>query len=134
MTATLGLVAGSGRLPFEVAAAAASQGTQVAIAAIENNTDPAIESLAGGAFTWLAGGELDRLINFFTQAGATEIILAGAVATPEMMNDGVPMRAPAVYSPASRAAGTTRSCAAAPRRSSPRACRWRIRPSTWAIA
>lgn len=64
----------------------------MAIAAIENNTDPAIESLAGGAFTWLAGGELDRLINFFKQAGATEIILAGAVAKPEMMNDVAALR------------------------------------------
>jgi DUF1009 family protein len=87
MSETLGLLAGSGPLPFEVAEAAMNQGTRVVIAAIENNTNPAIEALGHSAFTWVAGGELDRMIGFFKDSGATEVILAGAVAKPEMMND-----------------------------------------------
>ena len=45
MPVTLGLIAGSGRLPFEVAEAARESGIDLAVLAIENNTDPAIESL-----------------------------------------------------------------------------------------
>ena len=45
MEAPLGLIAGSGRLPFEVAEAARERGLELAIVAIEGNTDPAIEAL-----------------------------------------------------------------------------------------
>ena len=97
MGATLGLVAGSGRFPFEVAEAARERGLRVAVAAIEHNTDPAIEALANGTFAWLAAGELGRLIEFLKAAGAGEVIFAGAIAKPEMLSD------PAVLRPDARA-------------------------------
>ena len=92
MGVTLGLIAGSGRLPFEVAEAALEHGLELAIVAIEQNTDPAIEELARGHFTWIAAGELDRLIEFFKRAGADEVILAGAVAKREMLRDPAALR------------------------------------------
>jgi DUF1009 family protein len=97
MAPTLGLIAGSGRLPFEVAEAARERGLPLAILAIEHNTDPAIESLATAGFTTIAAGELQRLIDFFTGAGAGEVILAGAVAKREMLAD------PAALKPDARA-------------------------------
>ncbi len=85
--AVLGLIAGSGPLPFEVAQAARERGLQVAIAAIEDNTDPAIEGCADGAFTWLNAGQLGALIAFLKQAGAGEVILAGAVSKANLLRD-----------------------------------------------
>ena len=88
----LGLIAGSGPLPFEVAEAASELGLGVAIAAIERNTDPAIESRARGAFGWFAAGELERVIRFFRDAAASEVILAGAVTKRELLQDPASLR------------------------------------------
>jgi DUF1009 family protein len=86
-TTVLGLIAGSGRLPFEVAEAAREQGLELAVVAIEGNTDPGIDAVAGGPLVWIAPGELGRLIDFLKQAGVTEAVLAGAVAKPELLRD-----------------------------------------------
>jgi UDP-2,3-diacylglucosamine hydrolase len=83
----LGLIAGSGPLPFEVARAARERGVGVAIAAIEHNTDPAIEREASVAFAWLNAGELGKLIEFLRGAGSREVILAGAVSKREVLRD-----------------------------------------------
>ncbi|MEE9280852.1 MAG: UDP-2,3-diacylglucosamine diphosphatase LpxI [Myxococcota bacterium] len=83
----LGLIAGSGPLPFEVADAAAELGMGVAIAAIERNADSAIESSARGPFDWFAAGELERVIGFLKDAGAGEVVLAGAVSKRELLQD-----------------------------------------------
>ena len=92
MGGVLGLIAGSGRLPFEVAEAATEQGLRLAIIAIEQNTDPAIEAFAQDAFKWIAAGELGKLIEFFKGVGAQEVILAGAVAKREMLRDPAALR------------------------------------------
>ena len=92
MGGTLGLIAGSGRLPFEVAEAARDAGSTLAIAAIEQNTDPAIEAYASDHFTWVAAGELDKLIGFLKASGVEEVILAGAVAKREMFRDVAALR------------------------------------------
>jgi len=85
--AVLGLIAGSGPLPFEVARAARERGLSVAIAAIEDNADPAIEREASGPFAWLNAGELGKLIEFLRGAGAREVILAGAVSKRALLAD-----------------------------------------------
>ena len=92
MGGTLGLIAGSGRLPFEVAEAARDAGSTLAIAAIEQNTDPAIEAYASDHFIWVAAGELDKLIGFLKASGVEEVILAGAVAKREMFRDVAALR------------------------------------------
>lgn len=92
MARRLGLIAGSGRLPFEVAEAAARAGSEVSIVAIEGNTEPAIERLATGSFAWVAAGELGKLIEFLRRARAEDLILAGAVAKREMLEDPAALR------------------------------------------
>lgn len=87
MTAPLGLVAGSGGLPFEVVGAARDRGLRVAVAAIRDNTDPAIEEFASGGLVWLAAGELGRMIDFMHGAGAREVIFAGAIAKRVILRD-----------------------------------------------
>jgi DUF1009 family protein len=88
----LGLIAGSGPLPFEVVEAVRGVGMDVAIAAIERNTDPRIETHAPGPLAWFAAGELDRVIAFFKEARATEVVLAGAVAKKELLRDPSALR------------------------------------------
>ena len=92
MSRRLGLIAGSGRFPFEVAEAAARSGAEVSILAIEGNTDPEIERCATGSFGWVAAGELEKLIGFLAGAGADDVILAGAVAKREMLRDPAALR------------------------------------------
>jgi DUF1009 family protein len=88
----LGLIAGSGRLPFEVAEAAQERGLGLAVVAIEGNTDPRIDATTGGPLVWIAPGELGRLIDFLKGAGVTEAVLAGAVAKPELLRDPARLR------------------------------------------
>jgi DUF1009 family protein len=87
MTSDLGLVAGSGRLPFEVAEAARDHGVRLAVVAIEGNTDLGIRAFASGPFTCIAPGELGRLIDFLKEARVEEAVLAGAVAKREILRD-----------------------------------------------
>jgi len=87
VTERLGLIAGSGRLPFEVAEAAKRHGTALSIVAIQDNTDPRIEAVPCDAFTWICAGELGRLLEFLKKSRATEVILAGAVAKQELFRD-----------------------------------------------
>ena len=78
----LGLIAGNGRFPFLVLDAAHAQGIEVVIAAIKEETDPAIESAArkaGAELHWMSLGELSKLIKTFQQTGATTAVMAGQV-------------------------------------------------------
>jgi UDP-2,3-diacylglucosamine hydrolase len=88
----LGLIAGNGRLPFEVAEAALERGVPLAIVAIERNTDPAIESCPAAAFTWVAAGEIGRVIEFLKNTGSSEVILAGGVNKRELLRDPAALR------------------------------------------
>lgn len=92
MPAPLGLIAGNGRLPFEVALAAREAGERLAVVAIEGNTDPGIEALATGPFCWLAAGEVSRLIEFLKGSGARDVIFAGGLAKPELLRDPAALR------------------------------------------
>jgi hypothetical protein len=85
--AVLGLIAGSGPLPFEVASAARERGLRVAVAAIEDNADPALERAVEGPFAWLNAGELGKLVEFLRGSGAREVILAGAVSKRALLAD-----------------------------------------------
>jgi UDP-2,3-diacylglucosamine hydrolase len=83
----LGLIAGSGPLPFEVFEAARARGVELAIAAIDDNTDPRAEALGAHAFRWFNAGELGALIEFLHTAGAREVMLAGAVSKRRILKD-----------------------------------------------
>ena len=74
----LGLIAGNGRFPFLVLDAARAQGNEVIVAAIKEETDPAIEN-NGTKVHWLSLGELSKLIDTFKTEGITRALMAGQV-------------------------------------------------------
>jgi len=74
----LGLIAGNGRFPFLVLDAARAQGNEVIVAAIKEETDPAIEN-NGTKVHWLSLGELSKLIEAFKAEGITRALMAGQV-------------------------------------------------------
>jgi len=74
----LGLIAGNGRFPFLVLDAARAQGNEVIVAAIKEETDPAIEN-NGTKVHWLSLGELSKLIDTFKAEGITRALMAGQV-------------------------------------------------------
>ena len=81
--APLGLIAGNGHFPFLLLDAARTQGRPVVVAAIREETDPAINARAqedqGTIVHWLSLGELSRLIETFQLAGVKQAVMAGQV-------------------------------------------------------
>jgi hypothetical protein len=79
----LGLIAGNGRFPFMLLDAARAEGLSVVVAAIQEETDPEIDSRAAAdpaiRVHWLSLGELSRLIDTFRAAGVTRAVMAGQV-------------------------------------------------------
>src|SRR5271166_2944179 len=75
----VGLIAGNGNFPLLVLDAARSQGMQVIVAAIKEETSPEIEQRGATAVHWLSLGELSRLIETFKAAGVTRAVMAGQV-------------------------------------------------------
>jgi len=74
----LGLIAGNGRFPLLVLDAARTQGFEVIVAAIKEETFPEIES-HGAAVCWLSLGELSKLIEVFKREGVSRAVMAGQV-------------------------------------------------------
>jgi DUF1009 family protein len=79
MAERLGLIAGNGRFPLLALDAARGQGAEVVVAAIQEETDPAIEQRGAAAVYWLSLGELGKLIDTFKHEGVTRAIMAGQV-------------------------------------------------------
>jgi hypothetical protein len=79
----LGLIAGNGRFPFLLLDAARAHGLQVVVAAINEETDPEINTRAVADpdihVHWLSLGELSRLIETFQTEGVTRAVMAGQV-------------------------------------------------------
>lgn len=79
----LGLIAGNGRFPFLLLDAARAHGLTVVVAAIKEETDPAIDRAAladsGVHVHWMSLGELSRLIETFQREGVTRATMAGQV-------------------------------------------------------
>jgi DUF1009 family protein len=75
----LGLIAGNGTFPLLVVDAARAQGVDVVVAAIREETDPAIANHGPAALYWLSLGELSELIDTFKREGVTRAIMAGQV-------------------------------------------------------
>lgn len=82
-TKSLGLIAGNGRFPFLLLDAARAHGLRVVVAALREETDPAIEERAASdpliRVHWLSLGELSRLIDTFQREGVTRATMAGQV-------------------------------------------------------
>jgi len=79
----LGLIAGNGEFPFLLLKAARAHGLDVVVAAIREETSPAIDALAVGdphiRVHWMSLGELSRLIDTFHAEGVTRAVMAGQV-------------------------------------------------------
>jgi DUF1009 family protein len=79
----LGLIAGNGRFPFLLLDAARAHGFVVVVAAIKEETDPAIDMRAKADTNvhvhWMSLGELSRLIETFQAEGVTRAVMAGQV-------------------------------------------------------
>jgi UDP-2,3-diacylglucosamine hydrolase len=73
-----GLIAGNGRFPFLVLEGARREGVEMVVAAIKEETDPAIEQIARRV-EWVGVGQLGRLIGFFKKEGVSHAVMAGQV-------------------------------------------------------
>ena len=78
MSETLGLIAGRGLYPRQVARLARARGWRVAAVGIHAETDPSLEE-AVDEFTWAHVGELQKMIDILRGAGAARAVLAGKV-------------------------------------------------------
>jgi DUF1009 family protein len=84
-----GLIAGNGKFPFLVLEGARRAGVEVAVAAIREETDPAIEKIAD-RLTWVRLGQLGRMIRFFKREGVEKAIMAGQVKHVQIFSGALP--------------------------------------------
>src|SRR2546429_3055208 len=85
----LGLIAGNGNFPFLVIAGAKRAGATVVVAAIREETDPAIEKLAD-RFMWVGIGQLSKMLRFFKNEGVDKAIMAGQVKHVQIFSRAIP--------------------------------------------
>jgi len=85
----LGLIAGNGKFPFLVLEGAKRAGTSVAVAAIREETDPAIER-AADSMVWVGIGQLGKMLRFFKNEGVDKAIMAGQVKHVQIFSRAVP--------------------------------------------
>ncbi len=74
-----GLIAGNGKFPFLILDAARSQGLDVVVAAIKEETSADIEHRGAASVHWLSLGELSKLIEIFKREGVQRAVMAGQV-------------------------------------------------------
>ncbi|HLQ76708.1 MAG TPA: UDP-2,3-diacylglucosamine diphosphatase LpxI [Terriglobia bacterium] len=85
----IGLIAGNGKFPFLVLEAARSQGIEMVVAAVKEETSPDIEQHAKTVH-WLSLGQLGKLIKTFKAEGITQAIMAGQVKHKQIFSSGIP--------------------------------------------
>lgn len=84
-----GLIAGNGRFPFMVIEGARRSGVSLSVAAILEETDPAIEREVD-QLTWVGIGQLGKMIRFFKAEGVQKAIMAGQVKHVQIFSRAVP--------------------------------------------
>ena len=84
-----GLIAGNGKFPFLVLEAARSQGIDMVVAAIKEETFPDIEQHAKTVY-WMSLGQLGKLIKTFKSEGVHHAIMAGQVKHKQIFSSIVP--------------------------------------------
>ena len=84
-----GLIAGNGKFPFLVLEAARSQGIDMVVAAIKEETFPEIEQHAKTVH-WMSLGQLGKLIKTFKSEGVNRAIMAGQVQHKQIFSSIVP--------------------------------------------
>ncbi len=84
-----GLIAGNGKFPFLVLEGARRAGVSLAVAAIKEETDPAIEKVAE-SLTWVGIVQLGKMIRFFKREGVGRAIMAGQVKHVQIFSGALP--------------------------------------------
>jgi DUF1009 family protein len=84
-----GLIAGNGKFPFLVLEAARSQGIEMVVAAIKEETFPEIEHHAERVH-WMSLGQLGKLIKTFKSEGVSRAIMAGQVKHKQIFSSIIP--------------------------------------------
>ena len=84
-----GLIAGNGRFPFLVLEGARRTGVSLSVAAIREETDPAIER-AAERVVWVRLGQLGKMIRFFKSEGVGRAIMAGQVKHVQIFSGAIP--------------------------------------------
>jgi hypothetical protein len=88
-SAPLGLIAGNGRFPFLVAAAAKRSGRRVVAVAIREEAFPELAREVD-TFEWVGLGQLGRCIDVLKTHGAHEVVMAGQVRHRRIFSGIVP--------------------------------------------
>ena len=91
----LGIIAGNGRFPFLVLEAARTQGHDVTVVAINEETFSELNDAARrhqAAIHWISLGQLGKCINILKEAGATTAVMAGQVKHTKIFAGIVPDR------------------------------------------
>src|ERR1051325_5886732 len=89
LVSKLGLIAGNGKFPFLVVEGAHKAGASVAVAAIRQETDPEIETVADNV-TWVGVGQLGKMLRFFKAEGVDKAIMAGQVKHVQIFSRAIP--------------------------------------------
>ena len=79
----IGIIAGNGAFPIEVAAAARRRGYAVVAVAHRGETDEKLAPLCD-EITWIRVGELQTMIDAFKRAGITEAAMAGGITRTQL--------------------------------------------------
>jgi DUF1009 family protein len=82
----LGLIAGQGVFPLEVAHTARARGMRVACVALRDQTRPEIED-AVESITWIHPGEVGAAIAAFRAAGVRDVVMAGKVSKSDLFQN-----------------------------------------------
>lgn len=76
---TLAIIAGNGAYPFAMARAARAAGVQrLAVAAFQNETDPALASSVD-EIEWMRVGQLGKMLGFLQRSGARHAVMSGQI-------------------------------------------------------
>ena len=84
-----GLIAGNGKFPFLVVEGARKAEVPIAVVAIKEETDPAIND-AAETVIWVGIGQLGKMINFFKKEGVKKAIMAGQVKHVQIFSGALP--------------------------------------------
>lgn len=87
--APLGLIAGNGRFPFLVAAAARRSGRRVVAVAIREEANPSLAAEVD-VIEWVGLGQLGRAIEALKSHGVSEAVMAGQVKHKQIFSGIVP--------------------------------------------
>ena len=85
----LGLIAGNGVFPLEVARAARERGIKIVAVAHLNESDRALDSVIDEV-TWIKVGELQKIVDVFKNAGVAEAAMAGGISRARLKDSFAP--------------------------------------------